>query len=117
MYHGTPRTCNICGEIEGRDATPDEIAKMIAAVKWLREYENGKWTGKYIYTRCDNRITARKRSAETAPIPSNIEECRVKYGIILRIVRGLPACIERSTSEVIHHGIGCNGCTIENKRG
>lgn len=57
----------------------------------------------------------RKRREETAPRPSNIEECRAKYDIILRIVRGLPACIERG--HVIHHGIGCSGCPKVRKNG
>lgn len=111
VYKGTPRTCNICGEKEGRDATSEEVEILKAPVSFGREYENGKWTGKHICSTCDSRITARKRRAETAPIPSNIEECRAKHDIILRIVMGLPACIERGSSKVIHHGIGCNRCT------
>ncbi len=110
LHKGTPRTCHICGEAEGRDATSHEIAFRKAPVTWVREYENGKWTGNHICSRCHSRTMARKRRAQTAPIPSKIGECRAKYNIILRIVNGLPACIEKGSSQVIHHGIGCDGC-------
>lgn len=109
------RTCNICGEVEGRDATPDEIRFLLAPPGWVKEYKEGKWTGKWLCSRCNTRIMARRRRAETAPIPSNIEECRAKHNIILRIVKGLPACIEKGNSQVIHHGIGCSGCPMQSK--
>lgn len=110
MYTGTPRTCNICGEVEGRDATPYEITFRVAPSFLMKEYKEGTWTGKWLCSRCNARTRARRREAETAPTPSNIEECRAKHNIILRIVKGLPACIEKSNSQVIHHGIGCSGC-------
>ncbi len=38
-----------------------------------------------------------------------IYQCRKDHGMIIRIVRGLPACIIAETAEVVHHGIGCCG--------
>lgn len=116
MHNNTPRTCHICGEISGREATQEEHATMVPPPDVYKEHIDGKWTGKHICSRCKTKNYTQKRRAETAPIPSNIKECRTKYNIILRIVKGLPVCIERGTSQVIHQGIGCDGCKIGTKR-
>lgn len=54
------RTCAVCGEIEGRDATEYELQFRITPVRFIKKYEdNGKWAGKHICTRCDAKNRAR----------------------------------------------------------
>ncbi len=40
------------------------------------------------------------------------EKCRADHGIMIRIVRGLPACILPG-GDVVHHGIGCCECSLQ----
>lgn len=40
------------------------------------------------------------------------EKCRAKHGIMIRIIKGLPACILPG-GEVVHNDIGCCGCRYE----
>ncbi len=42
-----------------------------------------------------------------------IQECRIKYGIVLRIIKDLPACI-LPDGEVVHNDKGCCGCRYYN---
>ena len=55
MYKGKHRVCNICGEIEGREATPEEIALLKNPLYFLKEFKNGKWTGNWLCSTCDVR--------------------------------------------------------------
>jgi len=54
------RVCHICNDIENRDATEYELQYMIA-LKWTKVYNNKRWTGKYICSRCYSRNNERKR--------------------------------------------------------
>jgi hypothetical protein len=100
------RICAICGEVENRDATEYEIQFRVAPVQYIR------CNGEDICTRCYNRKRATERGLQhLQDMPLKIEECRQKHGIILRIVRGLPACIKKG-GEVVHHGAGCDGCLL-----
>lgn len=54
------RVCCICGNIENRDATDYEIQFRIV-FKWIKVYENKRWTGQYVCSRCYTRNYERKR--------------------------------------------------------
>ena len=54
------RVCHICENSENREATPYELQFKIA-FKWMKVYENKRWTGKYICSRCYSRNYERKR--------------------------------------------------------
>lgn len=40
------------------------------------------------------------------------QECREKHSIIIRIIKGLPACVMPG-GEVVHNDIGCCRCRYE----
>lgn len=41
-----------------------------------------------------------------------VDVCRLKHGIMTRIIKGLPACILPG-GEVVHNDKGCCGCRYE----
>lgn len=52
------RVCYACGDIENRDATKYELQNLIV-ISFMRVYENNRWTGKYICSRCKAKFHAR----------------------------------------------------------
>jgi hypothetical protein len=107
------KTCCVCDDVSDRDATEYELHTRFK-LHFFKNKQNGRWTGEYICSRCYGRNLARERKKQDIKnMPAKIEECRHRYGIVLRIERGMPSCIRRG-SEVVHYGIGCHGCTLTN---
>lgn len=110
MNNRCSRTCNVCGDVENRDATQYELTFKIA-IRYLKQIVDGRWTGKYVCSRCYSKLRARmRRKRDVQIMPQKVQDCRSKHGIKLRIVRGIPTCIKGSN--VVHQGIGCSGCEI-----
>ena len=57
------RVCSVCGEQEGREATPYELMHMTTPPKFIKQKdEYGEWAGKYICTTCKSRENSRERN-------------------------------------------------------
>ncbi len=69
------RECHICGDIENREATEYELMFMIA-IKWMKDYKDGKWTGKYICSRCKSRNNARRRHKKSKEFYTNNQKLK-----------------------------------------
>lgn len=61
MVHTNNRSCYICHKSEDDEPTEYELRFKIA-LRWIKEYINGKWTGNYICSRCKSREYARQRA-------------------------------------------------------
>lgn len=74
------RVCAVCGEKEGRDATQYELVHMITPPRFIRQKDvSGKWTGKYICTRCKSRENSRERNRWKEKRWE--KTCRLKVGL------------------------------------